>query len=1131
MKPGKNHIVLSPSDLVNFLGCRHLSALDRKVANGGLNKPTWNNPAIAILHKKGLDHEAEYLEYLRKQGKKISDLSERHSMHATIEAMKEGYDVIFQAPLSQNKWFGIADFLIKVEGKSNLGKYHYEVQDTKLSSETKAGNVLQLCYYTQIIGELQGRVPGHMTIVKPDLTDTFAFDPFQFNDFQFYHKAVKEEFEGVIAGPPKETYPVPCSRCEICRWWKDCNKKWHDDDHLSLVAGMRTSSRKTLENEGVQTLESFAHKVQPLNQRPKTGSIETYEKLHGQAKVQLKGRIEKKLIYETIVAEEKRGLNRLPEPSPGDIYFDIEGDHFYKGGSLEYLLGIVTTHTGSIKYEGFWARNRKSELEAFKKWLNSILETKAMFPDMHIYHYGHYEPTAIKHLASRHAYGEEEVDNLLREHRFVDLYATIREGLQASVESYSLKYLEQFTEYVRKADLFAASGARRKFSLALELNSLDKLDKEIEPLIELYNQDDCLATHALHQWVEEIFQKVEKEQSNITRFSSEGEEASKQVKERDQRAQELFEALTKGLDPDKTDRTQEEQARWILGHLVAYHRREERSSAWEFHHLNDQELDELFYERKAIAYMKFEQAVTEEGYTFHRYLFPEQEISLKKGDSIRAILGENIGTIHHIDKQSVLIKKNKKSDGIHPEAVIENNYINPATLENALQDVARVVISQGFKPEGPYKIAKELLLGSQPSFLSQTSGALRQPNEALIPTAIRLAKDLDKSFLAIQGPPGTGKSFTGAHMVVDLIRDKKKVGITAVSHNVIHGLHKKILEIAEEEGFEIECVHKSSKGEEVEGLSYQGDNSRAIKALDDYKVVGGTAFLWAREEAIDTMDYLFIDEAGQMSLAYVLAIARSAKNLVLLGDPQQLEQPQKGAHPEGADVSALEHILKGEKTIPDDRGLFLDTSWRLNPDICQFTSEIYYEGRLSPKEETTKQKLHSDSRFKGSGLYYVPVPHEGNRNSSDEEVTVIHAIVDELLNSHSTWVNRKGEKLPLRAEHILIVAPYNAQVNALKERLPDIKVGTVDKFQGMEAPVVIYSMASSSPEEAPRGMDFLYDPNRLNVATSRAQCISILVASPNLMLPECRTVEHMKWANGLCRYREISISQGRNEVS
>ena len=385
------------------------------------------------------------------------------------------------------------------------------------------------------------------------------------------------------------------------------------------------------------------------------------------------------------------------------------------------------------------------------------------------------------------------------------------------------------------------------------------------------------------------------------------------------------------------------------------------------------------------------------------------------------------------------------------------------------------------------------------------------------------------SVLAIQGPPGAGKTYGGARMICELIQRGKKVGVTAVSHKVIRNLLDEVLRAAEEAGIKsLVCAQKvnelSDEGSLPAGLTEIKENDKALAKLQagHANVLGGTAWLWSREDFFQTVDVLFIDEAGQMSLANVLAVAQAAKSLVLIGDPQQLEQPLRGSHPEGAEASALEHLLAGARTIPEDKGLFLEKTWRLHPKICDFTSEVFYDSRLEPREGLSNQRIEGHPELGNAGLWFVPVNHEGNQNSSPEEVERIGAIVGELLQPDVKWVDDKERSRPLQLEDILIVAPYNAQVSDLLNRIRNARVGTVDKFQGQQAPAVIYSLTTSSPEEAPRGMEFLYSLNRLNVATSRARAMVILVGSPRLLEPECGSPRQMQLANALCRYVELA---------
>lgn len=365
-------------------------------------------------------------------------------------------------------------------------------------------------------------------------------------------------------------------------------------------------------------------------------------------------------------------------------------------------------------------------------------------------------------------------------------------------------------------------------------------------------------------------------------------------------------------------------------------------------------------------------------------------------------------------------------------------------------------------------------------------------------------------------------------MILDLIRAGKKVGVSAVSHKVIRNLLDEIVRAAVDEKMHVRCMHRVSDKSRTPdaGIDEETDAGKAVAKIlnHDYDVVGGTAWVWSKENLAEAIDVLVVDEAGQMSLADVLACAQATKNLVLLGDPQQLEQPQKASHPEGSELSALEYFLEGHETMPEERGLFLGETWRLHPSICAYTSGLFYEGKLTPHPSLSAQILSGATPFAGAGLFYVPVVHEGNQNSSPEEAEQVAKIVNSLVASGVTWTNRHGETMPTSLDDILIVAPYNAQVSEIGAHIPGGRVGTVDKFQGQEAPVVIYSMATSSPEDAPHGMEFLFSRHRLNVATSRARCVCILVGNPQLFEPECRTPEQMRMANAFCRYLELARS-------
>jgi uncharacterized protein len=445
----------------------------------------------------------------------------------------------------------------------------------------------------------------------------------------------------------------------------------------------------------------------------------------------------------------------------------------------------------------------------------------------------------------------------------------------------------------------------------------------------------------------------------------------------------------------------------------------------------------------------------------------------------------------------------------------------------SLMRLGEWVAAHGVDAPGPYRAARDLLLGRPPRLGRGAEGELERPGEGGEAAARRLGLSLQQGALAIQGPPGSGKTYTGAHMICDLVRAGRRVGVCAVSHKVVANLMREVVEAAAEERVKVACLRKVTDRSETPdpGIPETTDNGAALSALRSRQanVVGGTAWLWAREEFFEAVDVLFVDEAGQMSLANVLAIAPCARNLVLLGDPRQLEQPIQGSHPPGTEVSALDHVLGKAQTIAADRGIFLEETWRLAPRICEFTSELFYERRLHPHAGLDRQRLTGDPDFDNAGLWFVPVDHDANRSASREEVDVVAKLVSRLTAGHVSWRDREGDEHPLQLADILVIAPYNAQVADLTAGLPTgARVGTVDRFQGQEAAVVIYSMTSSTPDDAPRGMDFLYSLNRFNVATSRARCACIAVGNPRLFEPDCQSPRQIRLANAFCRYLEMA---------
>ncbi|MDE0003931.1 MAG: TM0106 family RecB-like putative nuclease [Rhodospirillaceae bacterium] len=1128
----RNHdgvLHLSATDLTGHLSCAHLTALDAAVARGTREKPGFWDPLGDILRARGNQHEQAYLDHLQDAGYEIVQISDiglnRKAADETAAAMRDGAAIISQGVLLHERWGGRADILRRIETPSELGPWSYEVIDTKLARETSGASILQLCLYADLVARVQGVVPEFVNVVVP--WSDFEPQRYRTSDFFAYYRLVRQSLEtSVASGNEAKTYPDPKLHCDICRWRRQCDARRRSDDHLCLVAGSTKLQIKELQRRGIDTVEALADMPLPLQWKPERGAAQTYERLREQARVQVAGRNSGEPVYEALEPEAGFGLARLPAPSAGDVLFDLEGDPFCGEGGLEYLFGWVNLDLqGRSHYTARWALSREEEKSAFEAFVDYVNARWRQHPDMHVYHFGGYEPGALKRLMGRYATREEDIDRMLRAGMFVDLLGVVRGGIRASVEGYSLKDLEQFHGFRRDVDLPDANHALAHVQACLETDDIEGLTKDGKSTVQGYNRDDCNSTRSLRDWLENVRTSLIAEGASIDRPAFGEGDPSAAISEWQQKIDLLNARLTADVPVDIEDRTTEQQARWILANIADWHRREDKSVWWEYFRLSELSADDLLDERGALSGLEYVETV---GGTLaapmDRYRFPAQETDLRDGMALRSVGGGSFGRLEKIafGERTVDIRKSRAAALVYPPAVFAHDYVNAKVLAHSLLRIAVHVAMSGIVGDGgKYRVARDLLLRERP----RTGGApLRLAGETTVESAVRIAPLLQGGVLPIQGPPGAGKTYTGARMICALVAAGARVGITATSHKVIRNLLDEVLKAAEETRVRLSAVQKVSKGEEnIPRLQFTTSNPEVFKALGyRCQVAGGTAWLWSRREAEGAVDVLVVDEAAQMSLANVLAISHAGAGLVLLGDPQQLEQPIQGSHPDGTAVSALDHILAGHQTIPDDRGLFLEQTWRLHPKISEFTSEMFYEGRLESRPGLENQRIVSNGPIRGSGLRFAPVEHDGNQSSSPEEAEAVSALVRRLLDEPASWIDRYGNRRPLAPDDILIIAPYNAQVFELQQRLPGARIGTVDKFQGQQAPVVFYSMATSTPAEAPHGMEFLYSLNRFNVATSRARCLSVLVANPALFSPECRTPRQMKLANAFCRYQELS---------
>ncbi|HET7544378.1 MAG TPA: TM0106 family RecB-like putative nuclease [Polyangiaceae bacterium] len=1130
-------ISLAATDLSGFNECEHKTVLDLAVALGELKRPGDNEIERRMLERRGFEHEARVFEHLVQTRKDLveialgpGDSARAEAVRATRLAMERGAQLIAQGVLVNERWFGRPDFLLRVEKPSRFGAHSYVVADAKLAHEAKARAVLQLCAYSELLAEQQGAEPEllYLALGGPEV----HLLALRCADYTSYYRLAKRRLEAFVAGAgtaARETYPEPVEHCGVCSWWKRCEERRRSDDHLSLVAGISARQRDRLNSAEIARVTALA----ALDPARRIDGIaqESLCRVREQARLQVAGRAAGKPLYELLLdAEPNFGLDRLPSPTPGDLFLDLEGDPFVQGRGLEYLFGLLcadeiehSTSSGAARgaprYRAYWSKTEAEEKRAFEAVIDRIVAGRAACAELHVYHFGHREADALKTLSCRHRTRESQVDQLLREHVLVDLHGIVKRSVRASVESYTLKQLEGLYDFERSAELRAAARAMQLFGWLLESGEGEAGEAELRATIERYNQDDCLSTQRLRDWLEARRGEFEGKTGRILGRPESPKPAP--AEEPRSESEELARRLLERLPEDPAHDTREQAAERLLVGLLEWHWRESKQTWWEYYRALELAPKERFEDRAVLSGLRFVGIVgSEKKSSICRYEFPEQEHALKVGSQAHDPDSEKgAGEVLALGDDFVLLKRGPTMTA-HPSALISGVPIPTRGHAARLLALGRELLTGGES----FRAARELLLRNPPRCGQKPQSPLVLPGEDTVLAIQRLALSLDHSVLAIQGPPGSGKTHRAAEMIAALVRAGKRVGVTSNSHRVI----KAVLAKAAERAPTLRILHidDADSAEDAQApFEFNKDYPRIRARLDarQLDVVGGTSWAWTTDRLEHSVDVLVVDEAGQMSLANVLAVSSAADSLVLFGDPAQLDQPQKGSHPPGVEASALEHLLGDALTMPADRGVFLPETRRLSPAICAFTSRVFYDGRLTPIAGLEQQRIEGPAPFRGSGLRFVPCVHRGNTNQADEEVACVYEIIATLLRHPTRFVDGKGETRALSARDILVVAPYNAQVIALRSRLgSDVQVGTVDKFQGAEAPIVVYSMTSSSAEDAPRGLEFLYSLNRLNVATSRAQALVILVANPTLSRVRCMTPRHMQLVNALCAFLELA---------
>lgn len=1161
--------VYAATDLVAYLACEHLTQLERAAMSWLVHRPMRDDPELDIIRKRGFEHERRFLADLAAAGRRtvtirldgsIEDSGDqlRAAAAETIGAMAAGEDVIYQATFFDGTWRGHADFLVRVDDSARAsvwGAYHYEVADTKLARHVKASAILQICSYVDQLERIQGVRPEWLHVALGG--SARAVERLRVDDFMAYYRSARDRFlvtmDDVAPAvfPPVGTYPEPVDHCDVCRWAAECSTRRRTDDHLSLVAGITGRQRRALQGRGIETLEALGDLGLPMDPPLEGAGPAALLRVREQARVQLEGRRHGPR-YELFVPEAgteiepERGLASLPAPSPGDLFFDIEGDPYAFDDGLDYLFGLLDVDGA---FTAIWSRDRDgtftldAERQAFEALIDRFMERLVADPGMHIYHYAPYEPTALKRLMGRYGTREDEVDRLLREGVLVDLLRAVRQSMRASVESYSIKKMEAFYGFEREIDLRDAGSSIVAFEQWLELGEGERPAANHLDRIERYNRDDVVSNARLRDWLEARREDLARQTGLVVpRPGARQVEVMAVTFANQTRVSALVERLAHpdAVPTDPAERSPEQQARWLLAQLLGWHRREDKAMWWEFHRLLDLTPEQLVEEDDPLGLLVPIGPLDEEarGKQTWRYAFPAQDFDTWRGEAFdparkQATPDANpwdwvAGDVTSIDPAGLTVDLRRPLQAPHPRAIVPLPWIRTTAHQERLIEIGEWVADHGIDAEGPHRAARELLLGRPPRVGQIVGASLKVAGESDLEAARRLALALDRTTLAIQGPPGSGKTHNGARMICSLVAAGRRVGITGTSHKVIGNLVRAVLKAAEPEAVDVRAIQHGSTDQVLDDdrVTRAKDAADVRARLDDGRanLAAGTSWLWASVKLVDAVDVLFVDEAGQISLANVLAMSQATSSVVLLGDPQQLDQPVQGSHPPGAERSALAHVLAGDATIPGDRGLFLTTTWRLHPALCAFTSEAFYDDRLESEAHLQVQRLDTSvAGLGGVGPRSIASPSVGGDNESPEEADLVARVARSLVDGRSTWIDQVGVTRPLDWDDVLIVAPYNAQVGAIKRRLPpEARVGTVDKFQGQEAPISLYSMTTSSPELAPRGMDFLYSRNRLNVATSRARCVAVVVAAPDLLRVRARTPEQMRLANAFCRFAEMA---------
>ena len=1134
MKIKNNKFLVSPSDLNNFVACKYTVLNEIKYHNKEIRKSP-DRANDKLWKEMGVEHEKRHYKILKEKYKKSitikSDLNEKDRFDETVRAIQKGYDLIYHAYLIDDNLRGEADFLIKCDTKSDLGDYSYEVYDTKITRNLKPRHITQITAYSDMLGKIQKVLPEKMYLI--DGSDEYhSFKTIEYIDL-FNHS--KKEFIKFLSYTSKEKiYPEKCSYCNLCDWKDECDKTWENDNYINLVAGSNKSQIEKLKKNKIRTVEQLSKtKLTAIDLKI---NAESFKKIQLQAQLQEEKRNtgEDKIVI--LDSDFGKGFYKLPKPDDGDVFFDIEG-YPRMDRPFEYLHGLYYKDNSKLKFKDLWAKNynKESEKNIFIELINFLEKRFVEYPNAHIYHYASYEKRAIRELATSYSSefpkGNIVNDDLLRKEKYVDLFSIVSQSIRTSERDLSLKSIEKFYNFKRKADIVKADDSVIKYD-----NWIATKNEKYKQDIIKYNEEDCISTYLLREFL------VKNKPENIDWFikleeiTKEGEEPKKYRRKAPNKLSREEVEVDLNIRLEKKKNKTNKKFVENLKNFIGFHWKSNKPEFWEVFDRAEKTHLELEDDTECIAncvLIDDKPKVTEDGFIYS-YRFNDQNYKQKEGKSaFDAHQIKGLGTIYSIeenfpDKNIVKILVSKKGKNIEMPSLLTLGNTMPPQVHQHDQALNKFLEDYILNNGENYKSIMDMLERKEPDIKNIKSGStLIEENKDLITQSIEIVKNLNNSYLTIQGPPGTGKTYTSAKIIIELMKAGKKVGVTSNSHEAIKTLLIAIEQQAVDQNYEFSGMRKSKSSDKHEWKFIRNVTTGKPLNMDSYSLFAGTSWFFVDPRMNKTLDYLFIDEAGQVALGTTIANATSADNLVLIGDQMQLSQPMRAKHEGYARMSSLDFILEDDDTISTDKGVFLNVTRRLNKKICNYISTSFYDSRLTsdPITETRSVNLKLDP-IKDEGLFYVPIDHNGCSQRSDEEADLVEKVFNKIVNKEYKSKNITGK---ISAKDIMVVAPYNAQANNIRERLKkkfkdDVRVGTIDLFQGQEAKVVLISMTTSDVESLPRHKDFFFSRNRLNVAISRAECVAIIIFNENLLLASASNIKEMKLINSFCKLLEFKTN-------